>query len=226
TVSVERHGVSGFPEGLEFRMLHRGEHGDYMDSLMCGAYGEMLEQENAALYEKIRRAERWVLVSGEIQQDDTLEYFKSCIGIVQAICENGAEGVLDLQTITLYSPQDWHDKVFAADFEPVKATIIMASRTDNGLWLHTRGMRKFGRPDIGIEGIPENDLQTAAEIAEQMIRYSAMGAVFTQGAVFCISGGRSYSVNPEFVPDFDNDDFNNAYYRIKWAECSLRPDED
>lgn len=40
---------------------------------------------------------------------------------------------------------------------------------DGNIWLHTRGLRKFGRPDISIENIHESDVDKAVRVANQMI---------------------------------------------------------
>ncbi|MGN0700889.1 MAG: hypothetical protein ACI4J8_07810 [Oscillospiraceae bacterium] len=221
-ISRERHRVDAAPEGLEFQLLNREQHGDYIDSLLSSVYGEVLREKKPELFDRVKECSGWTILRGELAEDSSLDYLRNTIGFVQAFCENGGVGVLDLQTISLYSPEEWNDRFFSADFDPIEHTVFMVSRAENNLaFVHTRGMRKFGRPDIGIENIPWEEVDDAALVAEQMVRYGAMGAVFTDGAVFCISGGKRYSVNPEFVPDFDNDDYNNAFYKVDWTQCEL-----
>lgn len=226
TISRERHKVDSTPEGLEFQLLNREQHGDYIDSLLTSVYGKVLREKNPELFDGVKQCSGWTIVRGDLTEDASLDYLRNTIGFIEAFCENGGVGVLDLQTISLYSPEEWHDRFFAAEFDPAEHISFMASETENALALvHTRGMRKFGRPDIGIENIPWEEVNDAVLVAEQMARYGAMGAVFTDGAVFCISGGKKYSVKLEFVPDFDNDDYNNAFYRVNWEQCLLRPDD-
>ena len=52
------------------------------------------------------------------------------------------------------------------------------------------------------------------DIINQMIYYGGEGAVFKEQIKINLSSEESYIVNTEFINDFDNDDFNNAYYKI------------
>ncbi len=45
---------------------------------------------------------------------------------------------------------------------------------------HTRGLRKFGRPDVSIENIDESEVDKAVKVANQMIFYSAQGMLFNK----------------------------------------------
>ena len=51
---------------------------------------------------------------------------------------------------------------------------------DGNIWLHTRGLRKFGRPDISIENVPESEENKVVRIANQMIYYSSLGVLFNK----------------------------------------------
>ena len=66
------------------------------------------------------------------------EYMSELIGFVQALIETCAIGVLDVQTFKLCTSED------------------------GTVWLHTGGMRKFGRPDISIVGVGEDEIEHAA----------------------------------------------------------------
>ena len=224
--SQEKYGSVQLPEGLNILPVDKEGMEELRDELLSGIYADVLREYSGDFFDKVRNSTGWVMISGEVQKDDSLTYFRDIAGIIQAYLDKGAIGVLDLQIIRLYTALDWKNKVFEGLFNPMEQVLLMASPLNGAIWIHSRGFRKFGRPDIGIENVPEDEVETAAEVAEQMTRYSAQGAVFADGSVFCISGGRRYSVKLKFVPDFTNDDYNNAYYHINWAECVLRSDND
>ncbi len=92
--------------------------------------------------------------------------------------------------------------------------MILYSKEENGYWLHTRGMAEFGRPDIGIHRVPEDRLEDYTKIVEQMIFYGGQGAFFQQDTRLHTANGKGFVVHPEFVNDFENDDYNNAYYNV------------
>lgn len=219
-VSRERHHVDQVPESLELSILKRPENSEYMDALIGGALGNVLDGTDHSLYEAVRGTEKWAVLRGEIREDADLHYMRNAIGLVQALVETGAAGVLDLQTFTLFTPEQWTSTIFEPEFNPYSHVVILASETEERmLWLHTRGMRKFGRPDISIENVPQDESEEAAQITNQMIFYGALGASFPRPVKLHTPQGLSRIIKPQLVDDPDNPDFNNAYYQILWEEC-------
>lgn len=92
---------------------------------------------------------------------------------------------------------------------------------DGNIWLHTRGLRKFGRPDISIENVPESEENKVVRIANQMIYYSSLGVFFNKKVKLHLYKDKEEAViiNPKFVGDYENVDFNNAYCKLLWKEC-------
>lgn len=221
-VSRERHKVDSFPDGLDIIFYKRSEHDEYMSSMLGGTLGEILDEENHVLYEAMQNTDQWAVIRGEVQQDADLNYMRNAIGFVQALVENGAVGVLDLQTFRILTAEEWTDSIFSQEFDPYVHTIILSSQMEDGsYWLHTRGMRKFGRPDISIEGVDQAELNNAVQVINQMIYYGALGVFFSKPTKLHTHTGLTYVVETQFVEDFDNPDFNNSYYRVVWEDCHL-----
>lgn len=221
-VSKERHHVDEFPEGLDMIFYKKSEHGEYMDSMLGGTLGEILREDDPALYEAVRNVEGWAVIQGEVRQDADLNYMRNVIGFVQALVEKDGVGVLDLQTFTLYSAKEWTDNIFSKEFDAYDHAVILASQMGDGsVWLHTRGMRKFGRPDMSMEDVPSEDVEHAVQIVNQMIHYGALGVFFSQPTKLHTHTGRTYIVKADFVEDFEDPDFNNSHYKILWKECQL-----
>ena len=218
-VSREKHKVDEFPEGLDIASLSRPEHSDYIDGIMGGEIGKILKNEDSALYEKCLKTDKCVIIKGSIVKDDTLDYMRNVIGIIQAFIDKGAAGVLDLMTFTLYSTSEWNKRFFEQDeVNAQNHVLIMFSKEDNGYWIHTRGMAEFGRPDYGISNVPENKLEDYKQVIDQMVFYGGQGIVFKGTAKLHTFNGKTFRVKPEFVNDFENDDYNNAYYNVTVLE--------
>ena len=161
-VSRSRHHIEEMPEGLGLSRLQRPGHSGHMDELLGGALGKILDERDYDLYKKARAAQSWLVLYGEVQKDDTLDYLRNALGFVQAAVETGAVAVLDLQMLELYPAQGWTQRFFSAQFHPYSHVNAMISPEEGGtLWLHTRGMRKFGRPDMGMTGVPQGELDRA-----------------------------------------------------------------
>ena len=111
-VSREKHRVDEFPEGLDIRTLSKEEHGDYIDGFFSGEMGNVLKNADDDLYEICRNADKCVVLQGSVKEDNTLKYMKNVIGIIQAFFDKGAVGVLDSQTISLFSAKNWRERFF------------------------------------------------------------------------------------------------------------------
>lgn len=226
-VSRERHHVDEFPEGLDFLFLKKPENEEYMESFLGGTLGEILGENDPLLYKAAQETDHWAIIRGEVCKDSDLNYMRNAIGFVQALVEDGAVGVLDLLTFTLFSAEEWEKIIFEAEFTPYSHTVILESEEEEGsIWLHTRGMRKFGRPDISMEKVPKRDVLNASQVVDQMIFYGALGVFFSKQVKLHTRSGMSCIVTPKFIEDMDNPDFNNSYYKILWSECQLEAKKD
>lgn len=221
-ISRERHNLDEVPEGLNMNMFTREQHSEYMDNLIGGTLGKLLKEEQPELYEKIQKENVWAIVNGKIKQDDNLKYLRNTIGVVQAFIDAGAIAVLDIQTFSLYSASEFTEKIFSKNLDIYSHVKILISKMEDGnIWLHTRGLRKFGRPDISIENVPESEENKVVRIANQMIYYSSLGVLFNKKVKLHLYKDKEEAViiNPKFVGDYENVDFNNAYCKLLWKEC-------
>ena len=215
-VSMSRHGVTEIPEGISIMSCDKTTDGGQMQELFGGTLGELMRASDPVLYEECASAERWVMIRGQVKDDKDLTYMKNIVGIIQAFTEKGAVGVLDLFTLSLISPERWTNGYFGDGFEPRHHAETFVSEGEGGKFrIYTRGMIKFGRPDICFEDAAWDEVDKVGEIVGQMIYFGARGAFFDKDVKLHISGGRSFIVRPELVDDPDNDDFNNVYYKVK-----------
>lgn len=210
-VSGSRHHVDAFPEGLEAHGLCRREHSDYIDGFFGGTLGKILKEDDPELYDQCQKAENCVIIRGDIIEDATFDYMRDVVGIIQAFVEQGAVGILDLLTFSLFSPQNWTECFFEKEINPQNHVKILFSKEDDGIWMNTRGMIEFGRPDYSIRGVDEADLDEYEKILNQMIFYGGQGVFFDGIFRLHTYGGNTYKVCSKFVSDFENSDFNNAY---------------
>ena len=213
-VSREKHHVDELPRGLDIRTLTMMEHADYIGSFLSGPMGALLEETSGELLVRCREAQRCVILQGTVEDDGTLDYMRNVIGIIQAFIDGGAVGILDPQTLTLWAPDEWTYKLFGRDVDALRHVIVLSSKEGESFWLHTRGMAEFGRPDIGIYGVPEEKLRDYSQVIEQMIHYGGRGLFFEGDCRLHTAGGKAFVIRPEFISDFENDDYNNAYYSV------------
>jgi len=107
---------------------------------------------------------------------NSLGYLKNSIGVIKALTEKGAVSIIDIQTSQFYTPETWINKYFTPKLpQPYNHVVIIYSREADGLWMHTRGMRTFGRPDVSLTGWPENRMKDGQELIHRFIEIYAYG---------------------------------------------------
>ena len=88
-------------------------------------------------------------------------------------------------------------------------------------WFHTRGLIKFGRPDISVHRVSEDLCAGVQDLCNRYIDTLAFGGVVSDGQ----------KVRMKALPDnwkcrieggFDDPDFNNRHIEIGPATPSLR----
>ena len=212
--SQSRHHVDCLPESLEIHALYRPDHSEYIDGFFGGDLGKVLKESSPDLYENCLAAENCIIIKGQIEEDSNLDYMRNAIGIIQALMEEGAVGVLDLPTFSLYSPESWKERFFEKEINAQNHVKILYSEEQDGFWLHTRGMAEFGRPDYSISGVEKEQFGEYTGIIDQMIFYGGEGVFFDGEFRLHTRSGNAYVVTSKFADDFDNDDFNNTYCEI------------
>ena len=219
-ISRSRHRVDEIPAGLTLSGFRRAQHGREMDQLLNIFPSRLLE--GPALYEQAKAARNWLILQGTVQRDDTLDYLRNAVGIIQAALETGAAAVLDLFALRFFSSERWTREIFSEPFSPwVHASILSSPMEDGTLWLHTRGMLKFGRPDIGLKGVQQSEQGRAAEIFQQMIFCEAQGAAFPRPAKLHLGTGGACTVFPALAGDRGDPDYNNEHYSLRWEDCQF-----
>lgn len=213
-VSRKKHHIDEFPAGLDMRMFNRKENADYIDGFFSGVMGNVLDEKNHEVFEQCKNADMCVVISGKVKDDATFDYMRNVIGFIQAFVENGAYGILDCLMFSLFAPEEWSIHYFEKEVNAQDHVVILYSKEENGYWLHTRGMAKFGRPDISIENVEESDFHDYEQIINQMIFYGGHGVFFDGKFRLHTKDKKTFLVQSEFVNDFENNDFNNAYCKV------------
>ena len=217
-ISKSKHNIDGKPEELEIITYckNNGEQRRFIEGFYGDYFGEVLQKKNSSLFEETIKCNNVTIVSGEFNDSDTLDYFKNTIGIMQAIIESGITSILDVQIIEWFEPREWTIKYFEPKSPEIHRHIkilLSISEIDHKIWLHTRGMRKFGRPDISIRNLTENKIDIGFEIINRFIEAFAYGLMPDEKKEIRIKG-MGKSIFGKILGSYDNLDFNNYYLEI------------
>lgn len=191
-------------------------HPEIVDSFREGYLWDDIQQTDPELASNISAQDSCLVLRGTFQDPKTLDYLRNTIGLATHFLDNGGVGIYDPQAFQYWSPAQWRQNIFTpAAPVPRKQTIILLSEDeDKTLWIHTRGMLKFGRPDISIAGVQPDQRDGFVELCNRLIEFQAFGGVVSEGQRIQLGsvpdGLRCYHRG-----DMDDVDFNNVHIAIE-----------
>lgn len=216
-VSKSRHNIDGMPPELEIINYGKQEgekQKNYIESFYQGQLGEFLKTKNSRLYDMVTACSNITVIKGEFDDTATFSYLKNTIGIIQAVTETSITAILDLQILQWFEPEEWSKRFFEPMSPNVfEQVVILASEENGGTWLHTRGMRKFGRPDLSIRKVTPDKMELGLEIINRFIQAFAYGVIPDEKREIKVRDSAS-GVFGRLLGDYENMDFNNYYFEV------------
>ena len=213
-VSASKHNSAGLPPELIAQLLPN-DGGASWD----GAIAQLARESNPAAWQMALDAPQKLVIRGVIPDPNSLDYLRDVIGVVAASLESGGQVVFEPQILTVFGAQQWRDQFFGAGFEPTNHTIILVTPQDDGrTWLHTRGMRLFGRPDLSCRDVKPDELEGLQSIFNGLMRMMAAGAQIPDGQP--VRAANSDEILRCFTRgSLDDDEFNNRHLALEWENA-------
>ena len=218
-ISRNNYLCDGIPDSLEILAYGPDNHPEVIDNFRT-ANLQVLE-DDAGLIAEIARQTHCVIIKGHIQNSENLNYFRNTIGLLTFLLDNGGVAIFDTLSLSWWSKSRWMAEIFQpATPQPNSHVVILTSAENddaNTLWFHTRGLLKFGRPDLSIHNVPSHYHSAVIEMFNRFIGFQAFGGMIEQGQeirmnslpdnMYCLHSGH-----------YDDPDFNNVHIEIKWPE--------
>lgn len=223
-LDARKHRVLRNPEWLEMRRLARPEDAAELDRLLASpALARSLDELPAEVAAAVRSAPECVVLRGEASDPPDLLYLRDAAGTIAALLDHGGTAVLDSQTLTWRSAERWREELWEPDEpRPDQEAVILVSEDDTApgrLWLYTRGLRKFGRPDLSMRAVPPQLSERATELCNRFIRLLVRGYTIAEGHPIRLAGLPSGLVC-RHAGTLGDPVFNNLHVEIRF------PDED
>lgn len=151
---------------------------DAMDFLTDGAILDFLMEGGESyrqLIHRAREATSTITIQGTVSSEIDMEHFYAVITALLVTDQSIA--VLDLVAIQLHDIKSWHTMQLSES--PSKNITIIASSITEDMpdeysderiyWLHTRGLKKYGLPDLSLDGIPEDTVEFYTDVFSFLI---------------------------------------------------------
>lgn len=216
TLDRQHYRSNGPPPGVRVE-IHKRENNPDTDFFVSDYLGSELEAQGKELQEAVLASPESLLVLGELEDPSDLNYLRDTVGFIMSLLDQGGLAVCDPQRLTWWTAESWENELFdPAMAVPRHHVIILTSleeKNPNLTWVHTRGMRKFGRPDLSIRNVPQKYFNTVTELCNRFIEHQAFGMLVPDGQEILMEGlpGGLICYNKG---DLEDPDFNNVHIEM------------
>lgn len=176
---------------------------------------EMLRVSSPSATSAIEAAPLVVSIRGIVSDPPDLEYLRRALSFIHDLLGNGGVGVIDPQTLQQFSPVEWENLFWSGAFEPTSHATILLSPQGEEIWLHTRGMRLFGRPDLSCHRVTPEEVEKLQPVFNGLIRMQAAGALIPDGQIVQAVGIEDRLIC-HHRGDLDDADFSNFHLELEW----------
>jgi hypothetical protein len=221
TIDAPKYRTRGTPPGIEVvrysnRALERWD-----GYPLAGTLGRLLWDEDARLFERAKRAGECVMLRGALADPADLDALRDLLGTITALTDLGGVAVVDPQTLSMFDAANWRRRFFATDaFVARDHVLILCSEDDEAtdrLHVHTRGLRKFARPDVSVRNVPPAAAALAGELAERFVEFQCAGGLVADGHEVEFDGTPGGLV-VRLAGTLEDPAFNNRHIALHWPD--------
>ena len=213
---------AGLPVGVRLTADDRWDGQSSVETVCGGWLAHDLRDQHPALYDAVQNAPACLTLIGLVPDPPTLLYLRDLVGLVTALLDGGGVAVLDWQALAWWSPERWRERLFAPDaLVPTQHVSILLSPEEGGdarLWVHTRGMRKFGRPDVSVHGVAPSEKDGFIGLCNRLINGMALGGIVPEGQEVRVAGLPT-GTTCHHQGDFEDPDFNNVHIEVQPSQA-------
>lgn len=216
SISRKEYRTAGIPPSVTLRKLSRAQQREF--PFTDAEFGKGIGAESSALFEKLRELPQCLILQGEVTDPPDLNYLRDTVGVITFFLDHGGTAVMDPQQFKLYDRSTWRREVF----EPQQAelseqVVILWSEEPGGTkWFHTRGLRKFGRPDLSIRTVRPEHEPGVKDLFQRFINLQIQGGHIPQGKEISMASLPSGLIC-HHEGSHDDPDFNNVHVEIRRA---------
>jgi hypothetical protein len=213
---------AGIPPGLKLARFDRASRADWFAGWEQDYVWGKVCDDDPALADAVRCAPDALLLHGEVADPPNLNYLRDAIGLLAFLLDHGGVGVHDAQVFHFFAVPEWRARIFdPAAAVPRHHVVILTSDepADPRLtWFHTRGLRKFGRPDLSLHNVGPRYRQGVIDLFERFIEFQAFGGIIPGGREIRMRSLPPGGVAGEMSGCLGDPDFNNVHLPIAWPD--------
>jgi hypothetical protein len=186
---------------------------------LAGALGEVFADEAPHTLEKASASDEVLRLAGTVHDPADLGYLRDALAAITELFDAGAVAVADPQTSSLFDRETWRRRFGDhADTSMRGHVLVLCDAdpdTEGAQWVHTRGMRKFARPDVSVTGVPASEVNRAGALCQTLIEMLARGSQFADGQQLEVEG-MATPLTAHLGGSVDDPRFYNTHAELRW----------
>ncbi len=219
----ERWRTSGLPPGGALDIYpNDGDPNGAFSAFLAGHLGILLDKEQPKVAPAVRAAPSCIRLLATLPDAADLIYLRDTLGLVTALLDSGrGVAVLDALALRWLTPEEWRSELWEPDApQSTHHTTILVDEEEpeqrgepRSVWVHTRGLRKFGRPDISVRRVTQERFDLVVALCNRFIELQARGGLILDGQPLRIPDVPQ-DWRCRHAGDYDDPDFNNVHIAI------------
>jgi hypothetical protein len=194
----EEHGApeTGMPEGLTVATIEASADPAWFAGFLRDSLWAVAQEQLGDEALRLRRANLVYRLRGTFRDPEHLDYLQAAWAIARYLCAEGCGPVLDMLAI-----HHWRtDDVLALDPDrafDVRREMMVTFEIPSGIpttLIHTRGLAKFGRPDLVVPGFDARRHELGGRTLNALARSLALGTNIRPGSSIRVEDGRLITV--------------------------------
>lgn len=220
-LDLSAHDSTGLPSGIDMLRIPKDRFAHWEGHPLRGALGEILREGDPDAFEVARGAPECLMLRGELPDPDSLGYLRDTLGVVSALLDAGGIAVVDPQILEIFGADDWRARYAGGEGSVPRnhVAILCGDDAAHRARIHTRGLRKFARPDISIRRVPQDDVQRAGAVAARLVELQVRGMRFGDGSTVGVEGLPT-GLQVTRAGSLDDPGFNNTHLELVWPDAS------
>jgi hypothetical protein len=220
-VDADRYRTRGTPAGIEV-VRYRNKALEQWDGYpLAGTLGRVLYDEDSRLFERAKRAGDCVMLRGSLRDRADLDELRDLVGTINALVDAGGVAVVDPQTLSMFNAREWKERFDADDVFVARDHVLILCDEDDlnpgRLHVHTRGLRKFARRDLGIRNVPPASAEHAGQLADHFVLFQTDGGLVEDGHAIEMDGAAA-TMAVRHAGAVDDPGFNNTHLAMRWPD--------
>lgn len=174
--------------GLSLTVHPQGEGRLWVEPLVAAIGEDAVGQR--ALADIVRGAPDFAVLRGQRSDPPDLVHLRDAESILAALLDGGAVAVLDVEAQRWWTPERFRGEVLTGMRPSLQGHVSVRAGTGR---VETRGLRKFGRPDLRLRGVPAGAESEAVwfcwSVVEYLVRGARPGPGLSTGSIRLQPGG-------------------------------------